>query len=62
MAVQLTAELVGILRKLLKDQTGHNYNDEDAHYAGLAIIRFITAKKARAEEPHLPTKVNKKEH
>jgi hypothetical protein len=38
------------LQKLLKEQTGKDYTDEEAQEAGLAIIRFVLAKEQRKHE------------
>jgi hypothetical protein len=35
------------LQKLLKEQMGKDYSDEEAQKAGLAIMRFTLAKKQR---------------
>lgn len=38
------------LKKLLKEQTGKDYTDEEAQEAGLAIIRFVAVKEIRKVE------------
>jgi hypothetical protein len=46
-AVQLNAELIKILQRLLKEQTGSEYDDNEAQIAGRAIGRFIQVKSLR---------------
>lgn len=38
------------LQKLLKEQTGRDYTDEEAQKAGLSIMRFVVAKEKRKQE------------
>ncbi len=38
------------LQKLLKEQTGKDYSSEEAQKAGLAIVRFVIAKKQRRQQ------------
>jgi len=47
MAARISEERIRELRKLLKEQTGRDYTDEEAQEAGLAIIRFVIAKESR---------------
>lgn len=35
------------LQKLLKEQTGKDYSDEEALQAGMSIMRFVVAKEQR---------------
>jgi hypothetical protein len=48
--VRISPERIKELQKLLKEQTGKDYTDEEAQEAGLAIIRFIMAKEQRRQE------------
>ncbi len=43
----LTAKQIKELQKLLKEQTGKDYTDEEAQETALAIIRFVAAKELR---------------
>jgi hypothetical protein len=47
MTARISPERIKELQKLLKEQTGKDYSDEEAQEAGLAIIRFVMAKEAR---------------
>jgi hypothetical protein len=47
MAARISKERIVELQKLLKEQTGRDYTDEEAQEAGLAIIRFVLAKDFR---------------
>lgn len=48
--VRISPERIKELQKLLKEQTGKDYSDEEAQEAGLAIIRFVIAKERRRQE------------
>jgi hypothetical protein len=48
--VRLSQERIKALQKLLKEQTGKDYTDEEAQEAGLAIVRFVLAKEKRNQE------------
>lgn len=52
MSARLSQERIKELQKLLKEQTGRDYTDEEAQEAGLAIIRFVIAK----ESQNMPTR------
>ena len=54
--MRISKERIKELQKLLKEQTGKDYSDEEAQQAGLAIIRFALAKLRRHE---LQMKANK---
>jgi hypothetical protein len=47
MSARISPERIKELQKLLKEQTGKDYSDEEAQEAGLAIIRFVLAKEFR---------------
>ena len=47
MSARISPERIKELQKLLKEQTGKDYSDEEAQEAGLAIIRFVIAKQSR---------------
>ncbi|PKL30802.1 hypothetical protein CVV43_05360 [Candidatus Saccharibacteria bacterium HGW-Saccharibacteria-1] len=57
--MRISHEKIKELQKLLKEQTGLNYTDEEAQEAGLAIIRFVIIKaqreKNKAEEYNVIT-------
>lgn len=42
--MRFNPERIQALQKLLKEQTGHDYTDEEIQQAGLAIIRFVLVK------------------
>ena len=48
--VRISPERIKELQKLLKEQTGKDYSDEEAQEAGLAIMRFVVAKEQRRQE------------
>lgn len=48
--VRISPERIKELQKLLKEQTGKDYSDEEAQEAGLAIIWFVLAKEQRRRE------------
>lgn len=48
--VRISPERIKELQKLLKEQTGKDYSDEEAQQAGMAIIRFVFAKEQRRRE------------
>jgi hypothetical protein len=47
MSARISPERIKELQKLLKEQTGKDYTEEEAQEAGLAIIRFVIAKESR---------------
>lgn len=47
---RISPELIEELQKLLKEQTGKDYSDEEAQEAGLAIMRFVLAKEQRKHQ------------
>ncbi len=48
--VRISPERIKELQKLLKEQTGKDYTDEEAQEAGLAILRFVVVKERRRQE------------
>lgn len=50
MSPRITQKHIKELQKLLKEQTGKDYTDEEAQEAGLAIIRFVIAKEQRKQD------------
>jgi len=48
--VRISPERIKELQKLLKEQPGKDYSDEEAQEAGLAIMRFVIAKEDRRRE------------
>jgi hypothetical protein len=48
--VRISPERIKELQKLLKEQTGKDYTDEEAQEAGLAIMRFVIVKEQRRQE------------
>lgn len=48
--VRISPERIKELQKLLKEQTGKDYSDEEAQEAGLAIMRFVVVKERRRQE------------
>jgi hypothetical protein len=48
--VRISPEHLKELQKLLKEQTGKDYADEEAQKAGLNIMRFVIAKEDRRRE------------
>lgn len=48
--VRISPERIKELQKLLKEQAGKDYSDEEAQEAGLAIMRFVIAKEQRRQE------------
>lgn len=54
MAARISKKHIKQLQKLLKDQTGKDYTDEEAQEAGLEIIRFVIAKAKREQEKIKP--------
>lgn len=48
--MRISPERIKELQKLLKEQTGKDYTDEEAQEAGLAIMRFTKAKEQRKRE------------
>lgn len=49
--MRLSPKQIKELQKLLKEQTGKDYTDEEAQEAGLAIIRFVIAKETQKQKP-----------
>jgi hypothetical protein len=47
--VRISPDRIKELQKLLKEQTGKDYSDEEAQEAGLAIVRFVIAKEDRRQ-------------
>lgn len=47
MTARINPERIKELQKLLKEQTGKDYTDEEAQEAGVAIIRFVLSKEIR---------------
>ena len=47
---RLSPERIKELQKLLKEQTGKDYSDEEAQEAGLKIMRFAVVKEQRHQE------------
>lgn len=45
--VRLSPERIKELQKLLKEQTGKDYSDEEAQVAGLNIMRFVLVKEQK---------------
>ena len=45
--IKISPKHIKQLQKLLKDQAGKDYSDEEAQKAGLAIMRFVLAKERR---------------
>lgn len=52
--MRLSPERIKELQKLLKEQTGKDYTDEEAQQAGLSIMRFVVAKEQRNREASEP--------
>jgi hypothetical protein len=48
--VRISPERIKELQKLLKEQTGKDYSDEEAQKAGLNIMRFVVVKERRRQE------------
>lgn len=48
--VRISPERIKELQKLLKEQTGKDYRDEEAQEAGMAIMRFVIAKAQRVQQ------------
>jgi hypothetical protein len=48
--VRISPERIEELQKLLKEQTGKDYSDEEAQEAGLNIMRFVITKEQRRQE------------
>ena len=44
MSARISPKRIKELQKLLKEQTGKDYTDEEAQQAGLAIMRFVYVK------------------
>jgi hypothetical protein len=52
--MRISPERIKELQKLLKEQTGKDYTDEEAQQAGLAIMRFTLAKQRRKQKVDEP--------
>ncbi|HEX7633136.1 MAG TPA: hypothetical protein VF401_02290 [Candidatus Saccharimonadales bacterium] len=52
--MRISPERIKELQKLLKEQTGRDYTDEEAQQAGLAIMQFTLAKEKRKKELDTP--------
>ncbi len=48
--VRISPERIEELKKLLKEQTGKDYSDEEAQEAGQAIMRFVLAKEKQKQQ------------
>ena len=48
--MRLSPERIKELQKILKEQLGLDYTDEQAQEAGLAIVRFVLAKEQQKHE------------
>jgi hypothetical protein len=48
--VRISTERIKELQRLLKEQTGKDYTDEEAQEAGMAIMRFVLVKEQRRQE------------
>lgn len=48
--MKLSPEQIKSLQKILKEQIGRDYSDEEAQQTGLAIMRFVIAKELRKQE------------
>lgn len=48
--VRISPEHIKKLQKLLKEQTGKDYSDEEAQDAGMAIMRFVLTKEQRRQD------------
>lgn len=48
--VRISHEQIKMLQKILKEQTGRDYTDEEAQEAGIAIMRFVLAKEQRNQK------------
>ena len=47
---RISKQRIKELQKILKEQTGKDYTDEEAQEAGLAIMRFVAVKMSRNQE------------
>ncbi len=56
MSARISPERIKDLQKLLKEQTGKDYTDEETQEAGLAIIRFVIAKESQQMPTNQKTK------
>ncbi len=52
--MRLSQKHIAALQKLLKEQFGLDYSEEQAQQAGLAIMRFVIAKELRAKSREKP--------
>lgn len=50
----ISPERIKELQKLLKEQTGKDYTDEEAQQAGLSIMRFVLAKEQSKNDLNKP--------
>jgi hypothetical protein len=48
--MRLSPEHIKKLQKILKEQLGLDYTDEQTQEAGMAIMRFVLAKEQRKRE------------
>ena len=48
--MRLSNERIKALQKLLKDQTGRDYSNEQTQEAGLAIMRFVLAQEGQKRD------------
>lgn len=53
---RISKQQIQKLQKLLKEQTGKDYTDEEAQQAGMAIMRFVAVKEIRKAERVLKDK------
>lgn len=54
--MRISPKHIAALQRLLKEQFGLNYTDEQAQHAGLAIMRFVIAKELRVKSREKPSK------
>jgi hypothetical protein len=47
--MRISPERLQTLKALLKEQCGLEYTDEQAQEAGMAILRFVAAKRQRSD-------------
>jgi hypothetical protein len=48
--MRISPQRIKVLQKLLKEQTGKDYSDEEAQQAGLAIVRFVMTKERQKQQ------------
>jgi hypothetical protein len=61
MNMRLSDERIKELKRLIKQEFGLDYTDEQAQEAGLAIMRFVLAKEQRKKELRSRGPGNKKD-